>query len=223
MGRIAEEAPDMSAVASTRGGPGEAAGVPTVLVVCTANECRSPSAVALLADTLGATLGNAVRIAGAGTQAAPGRPLCARAERWLGESAQVPAPTGHRSVVLDAAHVRDASLVLGAAREHRSAAVALVPSVQRRAFTLTQAARLAERLSSEGVRAPSGLDPAARLAWWVEELDAWRGDVPRADPDDDDLPDPHDGRVRHEDLLPRLADAVAAVATLLAGEPAPGR
>jgi low molecular weight protein-tyrosine phosphatase len=194
-----------------------------VLVVCTANECRSPSAVALLRGAVSAGLGAGVRIVGAGTRAAPGSLLCARAGRWLADSTGVAAPLDHRSVLLDAASVRAASLVLGAAREHRSAAVALAPSVQRRAFTLAQAARLAERLSAEGVRAPSGLDPATRLTWWVDELDAWRGDVPRADPDDDDLPDPHDGRTRHEDVLPRLADAVAALAALLVGQPVPGR
>ena len=110
--------------------------------------------------------------------------------------------------------------MLAAAREHRSAAVALVPSVQRRAFTLTQAARLAARLRDEGVRAPAGLGDAERLAWWVEELDALRGDVPRVTPGDDDLPDPHEGRARHADVVPRLVEATRAVATLLAPEAA---
>jgi protein-tyrosine phosphatase len=207
-----------SPAAAAGGSTTHAGRPPAVLVVCTANECRSPSALALLRAALGAAHGP-VRMLSAGTRAAPGRPLCPRAAQWLTDVAGVVAPTDHRSVSLDAAVVRGAALVLGAAREHRSAAVALVPAVQRRAFTLTQAARLARGLATEGVRVPSGLDPAARLAWWVEELDAWRGDVPRVDPADDDLPDPHDGRMRHQEVLPRLADAVRTLAALLTGEP----
>jgi protein-tyrosine phosphatase len=205
--------------ASAGGGRQPALATPLVLVVCTANECRSPSAVSLLRAALSDALGP-VPVLGAGTRARPGRPLCDRAARWLADVAGVASPADHRSVALDAAAVRGAALVLGAAREHRSAAVALTPSVQRRAFTLTQAARLARWLSAEDVRAPAALAPAARLTWWVEELDAWRGDVPRADPADDDLPDPHDGGARHEEVLPRLADAVTTLAALLTGEPA---
>jgi hypothetical protein len=90
-----------------------------------------------------------------------------------------------------------------------------VPSVQPRAFTLTQAARLAAHLAADDVRPPAGLSDEERLAWWVEELDALRGDVPRGAPTDDDLADPHEGRARHAELLPRLAEATAAVAALL--------
>lgn len=197
--------------------PGRRGGedLPAVLVICTANECRSPSAGALLR----AGLGPHVRVVSAGTRARPGRSLCPGAARWLGEAAGIEPVPEHESLTLEAGAVRDAALVLGAAREHRSAAVALVPSVQRRAFTLTQAARLATRLFVEGVSAPAGLAPADRLVWCVEELDAWRGDVPRTDPRDDDLPDPHDGRARHDEVLPRLAEAAAALTALLAGEP----
>jgi protein-tyrosine phosphatase len=115
--------------------------------------------------------------------------------------------------------VRAASLVLGVSREHRSAAVALVPSAQTRSFTLLQAARLAAWLTVEGVVAPPGLGPEDRLTWWVQELDAARVDAPRGDAEDDDLPNPHDSSARHEDVLPRLTAAVLTLGTLLAPAP----
>ena len=175
----------------------------SVLVVCTANICRSPLAARLLAETL------EVPVFSAGSRARFADPACPVASPGF----------RHRSVPLERAHVRAASLVLGAAREHRSAAVALVPSAQTRSFTLLQAARLAAWLSAEGVVAPASLSPADRLTWWVEELDAARGDAPRGEAWDDDLEDPHDSSARHEDVLPPLTAAVRTLGTLLAPAP----
>ena len=175
----------------------------SVLVVCTANICRSPLAARLLAETL------EVPVFSAGSRARFADPACPVANPGI----------RHRSVPLERAHVRAASLVLGAAREHRSAAVALVPSAQTRSFTLLQAARLAAWLAGEGVVAPAGLGPADRLTWWVEELDAARGDAPRVDAEDDDLPDPHLSSARHDLVLPRLTAAVQSLGTILAPTP----
>ncbi len=174
---------------------------PSVLVVCTANVCRSP----LAARLLGAAL--EVPVTSAGSRARPGLPACPASSPRV----------AHSSVRLEADQVRSAALVLCAAREHRAAAVALVPSAQTRSFTLLQAARLARWLTAQGVTAPPGLAPAERLAWWVEELDAVRGDAPRGDAADDDLPDPHDGGPRHVVVLPVLHAAVRTLTTTLAG------
>ena len=178
----------------------------SVLVVCTANVCRSPLAARLLA----ASLSPPVEVRSAGVRALPGEPACGRAQSLTG------APFAHAASRLEAGQVREASLVLGAAREHRSAAVALVPNAQRRSFTLLQAARVASWVSSRGVTAPAGLGPQERLAWWVDELDAARGDAPRGEPVDDDLPDPHQGGPRHGVVLPRLTAAVETLAAILA-------
>ncbi len=175
----------------------------SVLVVCTANICRSPLAARLLGEAL------EVPVFSAGSRARFADPACPVANPGI----------RHRSVPLERAHVRAASLVLGAAREHRSAAVALVPSAQTRSFTLLQAARLAAWLTAEGVVAPAGLGPADRLTWWVEELDAARGDAPRVDAEDDDLPDPHLSSARHDLVLPRLTAAVQALGSILAPTP----
>jgi protein-tyrosine phosphatase len=172
----------------------------SVLVVCTANVCRSPLAARLLGEML------EVPVFSAGSRARFGDPACPVASPGL----------VHRSVPLESEHVRAASLVLGASREHRSAAVALVPSAQTRSFTVLQAARLASWLRTEGVVAPASLDPAERLMWWVEELDAARGDAPRGEASDDDLPDPHQSPARHENVLPRLTAAVRTLGGILA-------
>ena len=179
----------------------------SVLVVCSANVCRSPLAARLLSASL------EVPVLSAGSRARAGMPPCPVSNPSV----------GHASVRLEAAHVRSASLVLGAAREHRSAAVALVPSAQTRSFTLLQAARLASWVSARGVTAPPALSASERLTWWVEELDAARGDAPRGEASDDDLPDPHESSARHDAVIPRLAAAVQTLATLLAPTLAPSR
>ena len=171
-----------------------------VLVVCTANVCRSPLAARLLGEAL------EVPVFSAGSRARFGDAACPVASPRI----------AHRSVPLEAAHVRAASLVLGAAREHRSAAVALVPSAQTRSFTLLQAARLASWVSARGVTAPPALSASERLTWWVEELDAARGDAPRGEASDDDLPDPHESSAHHDAVIPQLTAAVRTLTTLLA-------
>ncbi len=176
----------------------------SVLVVCSANVCRSPLAARLLSASL------EVPVTSAGSRARAGSPACHVSNFSM----------DHRAVRLEAAHVRGATLVLGAAREHRSAAVALVPSAQTRSFTLLQAARLASWVSAQGVAAPTGLSASERLAWWVEELDAARGDAPRGEAADDDLPDPHESSARHDTVIPQLTAAVQSLATVLA-TPAP--
>jgi low molecular weight protein-tyrosine phosphatase len=177
----------------------------SVLVVCTANVCRSPLAARLLA----AELGDSVAVTSAGVRATAGAPSCEQAELVR------PGEQRHAAVRLDAGQVRSASLVLGAAREHRSASVALVPAAQRKAFTLLQAARLAAWLEKQGTAAPAGLPAHERLAWWVEELDAARGDAPRGDAADDDLSDPHVGGAPHQVVLPRIVDAAAVLGGIL--------
>ncbi len=182
-------------------------------MVCTANVCGSQLAAALL--RAGLTGGPEVR--SAGTHAAAPRAACpvsaARAD-----------PAGradlgrHAARLLAAADVRAAGLVLGAARAHRSAAVALAPSAQRRSFTLAQAARLASWAMADGAATDPPADPAARPAWLAEELHAWRALAPRPQtPADDDLPDPHDPQARagHDDVLDRLEREVAVLLDLL--------
>ena len=171
-----------------------------VLVVCTANICRSPTAAGLLA----ARLGPGVEVVSRGVKAMPGAPMCARSAEWLG-----PAASPHASAPLTLADVRSATVILTASPRHRSAVVARRPSAQVRTFTLAQAARIASWRTTQGATAPEG-DVSDRILWLTEELDTHRADAPHP-PDADDLPDPHQTEARHAEVLPRIGAAVDAL------------
>jgi protein-tyrosine phosphatase len=180
-----------------------------VLVVCTANICRSPTAAGLLAARLGPT----VEVVSRGVDAVPGVPMCARSADWLAGGGAGVAPYAHRphvSAPLTLADVRAATVILAASPRHRSAVVALRPSAQVRTFTLAQAARIATWRAGQGARPPAG-DVADRLLWLTEELDEHRAAGPLPADDADDLPDPHQGPARHADVLPRISAAVDAL------------
>lgn len=184
-----------------------------LLVVCTANICRSPSAAAVVrrAGLPG------LQVASAGTQAAEGLPGCPAAP-LLGDQAAT-----HRSRLLTPHAVGAADLILTAERAHQTDVVALGPQARARTFTVTQAGRLAQWLLDIGMLEAAAQpgehppeDPRAHVtplpppgqrdAWLVAELDAARGLAPvpvvpadgrrwrRNAPDPphpDDIPDPH--------------------------------
>jgi protein-tyrosine phosphatase len=153
-----------------------------VLVLCTANRCRSVMAGALLARRLGA-VGAAgwVRSAGvlAAGQPAPPEAISVMAGYGLDVSR-------HRSRLMTADELGAASLVLAMAREHVRHAVVTEPAAWPRTFTLKEILRRGEQA---GPRA-SG----ESLADWTARLHAGRersgllGDSP-----DDDVPDPMGG------------------------------
>lgn len=184
-----------------------------VLVVCTANICRSPAAAGLLADRLGPT----VEVVSRGVRAMPGAPMCARSADWL--TTGLPDGGGvrpnpltdrpHSSAPLTLADVRSATVILTASPRHRSAVVALRPSAQVRTFTLAQAARIATWRAGQGAKPPIG-NVSERVLWLTEELDTHRASVPLPG-GDDDLPDPHHGEAHHADVLPRIGAAVDAL------------
>ncbi|WP_373995758.1 low molecular weight phosphatase family protein, partial [Streptomyces sp. NP160] len=95
-------------------------------------------------------------------------------------------PEGHVARQVTAAHVRDAALVLTAAREHRSAVVRLAPAAVRRTFTLREAGRIAAARGDE----VQGADPAERLASLVDLLVRGRGTLAVREVDQDDVVDP---------------------------------
>ncbi len=190
-------------------------GAVRVLVVCTANICRSPSAEQLLRAALvrGGVPPTEVVVAsaawrrGTGGLAAPGLADCWRATwttaRWSAGAG------GSRRLSADL--VRGADLVLAADRGHRAAVARLVPAAHARLFTLRQAARLAAVLIGGDLPTAVALPPAGdvrgRLRWLVDELDAARGSGPYHQ--DDDVPDPHViGDAAHEPVMSLLATAV---------------
>jgi protein-tyrosine phosphatase len=147
----------------------------TILCVCTGNICRSPAAERLLA----ARLGPEVRVVSAGTFGLVGRGVEPEMAAHL-VAAGVP-DVGFTARRLTAADVREADLVLALTREHRSAAVELVPAGVRRAFTLLEFARLLSEVKPEEL--PDGT-VAERLRTAVPLVTSRRRRVAAADLDD---------------------------------------
>jgi low molecular weight protein-tyrosine phosphatase len=156
--------------------------VSEVLVLCTANVCRSPMAQALLTDRL-------ERLAAQGSRSAPS----VRSAGMLDDGEPPPREViiamagygldvaSHRSRRVSAEDLERADLTLAMAREHLRHAVVTAPSVWPRAFTLRE---LVRRGGATGRRAPG------------ESLDRWLARV-------------HDGRQRAALLGDSAGDDVA--------------
>jgi protein-tyrosine phosphatase len=179
--------------------------------VCTGNLYRSPIAECLLRQRL-AALRETISVSSAGTEAVPGTPIAATAAFLvLGRGAD---PSGIVTRRLTAKLVESADLVLGAATEHREAAVRLSPAqALSRAFSLREFARLLRAEDAAGV-----VDPAARFAALVEGAATRRG-AAGADVTDDDVSDPlgaspEEARecvTRIEESVDRIAAAMRAI------------
>jgi low molecular weight protein-tyrosine phosphatase len=179
---------------------------PRVLLVCTANICRSPAAERLLA----ARLGSQVEIFSRGVRALPGAPMCDVSANFVMVNGGDPGL--HQSRRLELADIKSSTLILTASQRHRTAVIEMRPSAQVRTFTLAQAARIAKWRTGRGggPGMPFTADLPDRLLWLLEEMDAARGAAPRAVPESaDDLPDPHlDRGAKHPDVLAALLGAV---------------
>jgi len=192
-----------------------------VLVVCTGNICRSPAAERLLAAGLGAAyrgrdtvggLAPAIEIASAGTGAVAGYPMTDEMAALV--AGQGVDPRGFEARQLMPDMVKQADLVLGLTRKHRSAIVELVPSAVRRTFTLRELARLV-----------ANVDPAALPGANATTADRLRALVPLAAsrrgltahrPVDDDVVDPYGrGQSVYDEsfglMVPAIDTIVAAV------------
>ncbi len=172
-------------------------------MLCTANQCRSPMAEALLRDALAARgVDAAVSSAGlfrGGVPASPGS-IRAMARRGLDIDR-------HRSRTVTEPLLHGADLVLGMARLHVREAVVAAPDVWPRAFTLKE---LVRRGAAAGPRPPE-----QPLAAWLAAVHEGRrrGDLIGDDPEDD-VADPVGGPERLyvataeelEGLVRRLVD-----------------
>ena len=156
-----------------------------VVVLCTANVCRSPMAAALLSRRL-AGLGVQVPVRSAGIIGG-GNPPCPEVisvMAWYGIEI-----ASHRSRVACAADLAQASLVLAMARDSLRYAVTTQPGAWPRTFTLKEIVRRGEQI---GPRAPG--EP---LADWLSRAHVGRrrrsllGESP-----EDDVADPTGGVLR---------------------------
>lgn len=153
-----------------------------ILVLCSANQCRSPMTAALLTRHLSeADITAAVSSAGMLPGGAPPPPAVLDAIDPYGIDL-----TSHRSHEVTEADLERADLVLAMAREHLRHAVVLAPVAWPRAFTIRE---LLRRSTATGPRRPG-----ESLAGWLARLHQGRqrmdllGDSPG-----DDVPDPTGG------------------------------
>lgn len=188
-----------------------------VLTVCTGNLHRSRLAEGLLTAQLNVA-GEAFRVHSAGTHATAGEPMDPVAVALLQELGGV--PVGAVARRLTAELVEEADLMLGAAREHRDAAVRLSPVwALRRAFTLREFARLVRAEDADGLT-----DPVDRVAALVEGAAGRRGAAagPADEAGDDDVADPYGaGEQVARACALRVAESVERITAAVLGRPQP--
>jgi protein-tyrosine phosphatase len=188
------------------GVPGEAG----IVVLCTANLCRSPMAAALLARRL-ETLGVAVPVRSAG-MIGGGDPPHPEVVSVMGSYGVEIA--SHRSRVVCADDLAPASLVLAMTRDHLRQAVITEPRAWPRAFALKELIRRGERIGPR--------PPGEPFSGWLSRAHEGRartallGDSP-----DDDVADPAGGPMSAyadtADLLDRLVTRLAELGWAHAG------
>ena len=112
-----------------------------VLVVCTANQCRSPLAAATLARRMAAAQvrGETVSAGTNVTGVSPATPEAVNAARELWFDLE-----DHKSRPLDAPTVESADLILGMTRAHAREAVVIESAAYWRTFTLKELVRRGE-------------------------------------------------------------------------------
>lgn len=153
-----------------------------VLLVCSGNICRSPTAEILLWKHW---VGEAdMHISSAGTSAHVGAAIYSPIRKLLVERGLPDRPFAARQVT--SALVEAADLVLVMTREHRSAVVVLHPPAVRRTFTLREFARVAPLAASF----LDGNTVAERLSSVVPVTARMRG-AARASAEEDAITDPY--------------------------------
>jgi protein-tyrosine phosphatase len=160
--------------------------MPSILLVCTGNICRSPMAEGFLRAALERRLGvlaPVVSSAGVygrrGGRALP-ETITAAAERDVDL-------TEHVVRALEVHDVEQADLVIGMAAEHRDWIAREAPSASQKSFTLRELVRLLEALPATE---PAGAVAAQRLTRRVAEADLLRREGFEGSPFDEDVDDP---------------------------------
>jgi protein-tyrosine phosphatase len=174
-----------------------------ILLLCTANICRSPMAQALLARELGAR-GMAALVSSGGMLGSGASPPCEVVTAMAGRGLDV---SGHKSRQVTAGDLARADLILGMAREHVRHAVVVHPHAWPRAFTIRELVRRGDLVGTR--------QPGETLSGWLARAHEGRdglallGDSPQ-----DDVADPIGGPANAyertaaelEQLAGRLAD-----------------
>lgn len=196
-----------------------------VLMICTANMCRSPIAEAVLRDAI-ARAAIPWTVSSAGVIAQDGRPMDAKAAKVLAERAiAMPGWTARRLVP---GLIEQADLVLTAELQHRSTVVRMVPAAISRTFALLQFARFADHAGPAGPRSAEPRSAESRsaesrsaesrsaesrsAASSIERIIAAREDLQPVPAGSDDLADPIGRSIRHfRDCADTVARAVEQI------------
>jgi protein-tyrosine phosphatase len=180
--------------------PGEAG----LVVLCTANVCRSPMAAALLTRRL-AALGVTVPVRSAGMVSSGDPPHPEVISVMASYGIQI---ASHRSRIVGPADLSSASLVLAMARDNLRHAAITEPGAWPRAFTLKELVRRGEQI---GMRPPG--EPLSR---WLSRVHAGRERTSLlGDSLDDDIADPAGGpRRAYADTAALLDQLVRRLAGL---------
>jgi protein-tyrosine phosphatase len=176
-----------------------------ILVVCTANQCRSPLAAAMLrARLFSRAVDEAVESAGLGASGYPATAPTIEAATRAGYDL-----SGHRSTRIGAGQIARADLVLGMERRHVREAVALAPGAWPRAFTLRELVRRGDAI---GPRAPD-----EGLASWLGRVHADRRPADMLGTSrDDDVADPTGDPLADYDSTARVLDELVTRVVVLA-------
>lgn len=178
-----------------------------LLAVCTGNICRSPSFERVLrASGIGH---GGVTVTSVGTEAVIGAPIHSQMARLVRErGADVEQFEARALSVTD---IEEADLVVVMTREHRRRIVELSPAHVRRTFTLTELARIANRIDSASAL---GSSVVGRFAVLIHRAPALR--TAAAAPKDDDIADPNGGRSRdYERAMGKIIGAVNSLERVL--------
>ena len=178
-----------------------------VLIVCTANHCRSPIGEQLLKFAIAQRLAapDHWEVESAGTNIPGPWPLHPSAVSVLAE--RLPVVAEHYSRQLKPAMIQRADLVLTATRKHRGVVVSAVPAAVGRTFTILQFARLCDQV--QPITAIEHSEAGRQL---VVEAKLARSSLQPVPGDEDDLPDPMGrGIAEFEMCAERLQDAVARI------------
>jgi protein-tyrosine phosphatase len=187
----------------------------SILVLCSANQCRSPMAAALLSRRLSALrIPVAVRSAGLLQEGAPPSPGAISALVPYGLEI-----SGHRSHRVTVADLTWGDLVLGMTREHVRHAVVTAPDTWPRAFTLKELVRRGEEIGPA--------KPGEPLADWLDRVHEGRERAALlGDSLVDDVSDPMGGpRRAYADtaaLLDELTGRLAGLCWGLSADRLPG-
>lgn len=204
-----------------------------ILLVCTANICRSPYAAAVLRARLSLMPGHpGIQITSAGTRAAAGAGLCEEAAGVLSDEPVSDESPAHASSLVQASAVESADLILVMELAHRSTVAMISPSARPRTFTLREAARLAQHVQLAPQPDSSFYDRSGdvRFRDFVAELNSLRGDARLRTPavapwwkrnrsrgiDPLDIPDGHNStNLQHRAVLKQVGESTENLAAAL--------